>query len=528
MRQFVRKLVVTDPFNSLNAQTCNYAHDDLVRIASANCGSVWSQTFSYDAFGNIDKSGSSSFGPTYSYLTNRMTQIGSSYPTYDSNGNVTNDFLHSYTWDANGRPVTIDGVGITYDALGRMVEQNNGSYTEIAYSPTGYKMAFMNGQSMQKALVPLPGGAMAIYSGSTLYYRHPDWLGSSRFASTSSRTVYYDGAYAPFGEPYAQIGANDLSYTGMNQDTVANLYDFPAREYGIQGRWPSPDPAGISSMHVRDPQTLNRYAYVRNNPLIATDPTGLDCGEIAAPGAGDGCTDFDGGWNLDQEYGELFNSGTLGVSPDADCSNDPSECYPPAQTSSQPSSPSSGGSSAGSSGDSSAGDTGGCVYVLSDPCGTGSPPADLSIVVTGVTPLTEGGQLSIGAYFTYQIVDQDGQPVTSLGGWNVSEYMIGDFYMNGQLTTQDSGTFGSHPSVLGANGLMNDTVSLYYYGSGSGPISAGRSQTLEIYSPGWPTGDFLTFGSTGQSYTITVGWFLEATGPNKGTILGSNGASFSQ
>ena len=52
-----------------------------------------------------------------------MTLIGSSTPSYDSNGNVTNDFLNNYAWDANGRPVTADGVGLTYDAFGSMVEQ---------------------------------------------------------------------------------------------------------------------------------------------------------------------------------------------------------------------------------------------------------------------------------------------------------------------------------------------------------------------------------------------------------------------
>ncbi|MGH9686523.1 MAG: RHS repeat-associated core domain-containing protein [Candidatus Acidiferrales bacterium] len=271
-------LLITDPFNSADTQSCAYTHDDLRRIASANCGSVWSQTFSYDAFGNIGKSGTSSFQPTYSYLTNQMTQIGSSYPTYDANGNVTNDFLNTYSWDANGRPVTIDGVGITYDASGRMVEQNrSGSYTEIVYTPAGAKLALMTGSTIQKAFMPLTGGSVAVYNSSGLaYYRHSDWIGSSRFASTPSRTVYSDGAYAPFGEGYAQAGTLDLSFTGMNQDTHANVYDFPAREYGIQGRWPSPDPAGMSSMHWEDPQTLNRYAYVRNNPLSATDPTGMD------------------------------------------------------------------------------------------------------------------------------------------------------------------------------------------------------------------------------------------------------------
>ncbi len=270
---------VTDPFSSADTQTCSYSHDDLVRIASANCGSIWSQTFSYDALGNIQKSGSSSFGATYSASTNQMTQIGSSTPTYDLNGNVTNDFLHSYAWDADGRPVTIDGVSVTYDAFGDVVEENHsGSYAQFVYAPSGGELAIMAGSTLQKGFVPLTGGSTAVYNSSGLaYYRHSDWLGSSRFASTPSRAMYSDGGYGPFGEPYAQTGTTDLSFTGMNQDTSANLYDFPAREYGIQGRWPSPDPSGISSVDPTDPQSWNRYAYVRNNPLASTDPTGEDC-----------------------------------------------------------------------------------------------------------------------------------------------------------------------------------------------------------------------------------------------------------
>jgi RHS repeat-associated protein len=205
-----------------------------------------------------------------------MTEIGSSTPTYDANGDVTNDFLHTYAWDANGRPVTIDGVSVMYDALGRMVERSNGTYTQIVYTPSGAKLAILSGSTLQKAFVPLPGGSAAVYNSSGLaYYRHSDWLGSSRFASTPSRAMYYDGAYGPFGELYAQTGTTDVSFTGMNQDTVANLYDFPAREYGTQGRWPSPDPSGLLFVHLRDPQTLNRYAYVNNNPLSFTDPLGL-------------------------------------------------------------------------------------------------------------------------------------------------------------------------------------------------------------------------------------------------------------
>jgi RHS repeat-associated protein len=271
-------LGITDPFNSANTQTCNYSHDDLTRIASANCGSAANQTFSYDAFGNINKSGSpNSFQPNYSSATNRMTLIGGSAPSYDANGNVLNDFLHSYTWNVYGRPISIDTVGITYDALDRMVEQNrSGSYTEIAYAPTGEKIELLNGQTYTKAFVPLPGGAVAVYGGALVNFRHADHLGSSRFTSASNRTMYSDGAYAPFGEPYAQTGTTDLSFTGKNQDTVSNLYDFSAREYGIQGRWPSPDPAGLAAAYPGNPQSWNRYAYVVNDPLNLIDPSGLD------------------------------------------------------------------------------------------------------------------------------------------------------------------------------------------------------------------------------------------------------------
>jgi RHS repeat-associated protein len=81
-----------------------------------------------------------------------------------------------------------------------------------------------------------------------------------------------------FGDPYAQSGNPALSFTGQNQDTAANLYDFPYREYGIQGRWVSPDPLGPGAFNLADPQSLDRYAYVRNSPMSFVDPYGF-CGE---------------------------------------------------------------------------------------------------------------------------------------------------------------------------------------------------------------------------------------------------------
>jgi RHS repeat-associated protein len=275
-------LGITDQFNSANTQSCTYSHDDLGRVSSVNCGSVWSQTFGFDPFGNLTKSGSVSFQPTYNASTNRMSSLPGYTPTYDANGNTTADSLHAYAWDVEGRASTIDSVSLTYDALGRMVEQQSGSsYTEILYGPTG-KLALMSGQTVSKAFIPLTAGATAVYaSGPTLsYFRHPDWLGSSRFASTASRTMYYSVAYAPFGETYAEAGTPDRSFTGQNQDTVsgstAGLYHFMFREYAQYGRWISPDPAGLAAVSLVNPQSWNRYAYVLNDPCSLVDPLGLD------------------------------------------------------------------------------------------------------------------------------------------------------------------------------------------------------------------------------------------------------------
>jgi len=117
--------VITDAFNSGDNQTCNYSHDDMSRIASANCGSAASQTFSYDAFGNISKSGSPySFQPTYSSSTNRFATLPGATPTYDADGNVTYDGSHNYTWNVYGDSVSLDTVGLTYDALDRRVARS--------------------------------------------------------------------------------------------------------------------------------------------------------------------------------------------------------------------------------------------------------------------------------------------------------------------------------------------------------------------------------------------------------------------
>ena len=213
-------------------------------------------------------------------------------------GNVTNDGIYTYSYDAEGRPLNDAWMQTIYDAFGRAVETNyNGTYTHILYGPSGQKFAFLRGQSVLLYTVPLAGGVQAVYNASGLqYYRHADWLGSSRFAATTSGAVQYDRAFAPYGETYAEIGSGGRSFTGQTQDVLAGptgIYDFLFRQQASsQGRWLVPDPAGLAAVDLTNPQTWNRYAYVGNNPLSNVDPLGLFQNILPPPPPADDSSSF--------------------------------------------------------------------------------------------------------------------------------------------------------------------------------------------------------------------------------------------
>ena len=292
------QLAITDNISGTSdSQTCNYLYDDLSRVSQASCtpAPVWGQSFSYDAFGNVTKNTLSgenglTFAPTYN-TANQFSSIPGVTVSYGPDGRLLTDNLNSYTWDVYGDMSTVSTgsatITSTYDALGRMVENNAGGiYNQfIYYGQSETKLAKCNGQTLVKAFVTLPGGATAVYNSSGLaYFRHSDWIGSSRLTSTatSPTSMAFSAAYAPFGEQYQNAGTADASFTGQDQDTASSLYDFIARRQSpSQGRWLSPDPAGLAAVDPTNPQTWNRYAYVTNNPLANVDPSGLLC-----PGCG--------------------------------------------------------------------------------------------------------------------------------------------------------------------------------------------------------------------------------------------------
>ena len=81
------------------------------------------------------------------------------------------------------------------------------------------------------------------------------------------------------GEVYKNFGSTaNNDFTGDTQDAISGTYDTVNRELNpSQGRWLSPDPAGLGVADSTNPQTWNRYTYVGNDPLRYVDPLGLVC-----------------------------------------------------------------------------------------------------------------------------------------------------------------------------------------------------------------------------------------------------------
>jgi RHS repeat-associated protein len=105
------------------------------------------------------------------------------------------------------------------------------------------------------------------------YYIHPDHLGSSNITTNQTGAQVSLTEFTPYGSTFKQVGTYDPKYkfTGKELD-AAGLYFYGARYYDPQiGRFISAD---TIVQRLYDPQSFNRYAYCRNNPIKYTDPTG--------------------------------------------------------------------------------------------------------------------------------------------------------------------------------------------------------------------------------------------------------------
>jgi len=265
---------ITSANDSVNGYW-SYGYDQFNLLASASKTGV-NLTWVYDRFGNRWQQNGPG-GPSPQYTIDTNNHINGSGVAYDALGNVLNDGVgHSFTYDAENRVTNANGTAYVYDAFGRRVK--NGAY-EFLYDLAGNGVALLDAGNGGWAYGEIYAGGrhLVTYSGGTTNFLHTDWLGTKRAMSSVSGTQSMTCTGLPFGESSSCATSwNFNSFTDDFHDSESNTEHTLYRQLSTtQGRWLSPDPYS-GSMDLMNPQSLNRYAYVNNNPMNATDPSGLD------------------------------------------------------------------------------------------------------------------------------------------------------------------------------------------------------------------------------------------------------------
>ena len=265
--------------------------------------------YTYDSFGNRLTSTAGSNGGCYGINLLFSSQNYISGYCYDAAGDLLDvgacpaSGVHQYIYDAEGRlSSSMSGqVTYTYDAEGHRIGTTSagGALDTIFDSVTGEPVAhylggFFNNQNLDFWFNGKHLGYL-VEDGSgniTLTWSTVDALGNERqrMDSNGNQVGFFENL--PFGDGQETLAGSDNNathFTGKERDTanndlngVSGLDYFGARFYSSAiGRFMSPDwasdPTAVPYATYTNPQRLNLYNYMRNNPLSGTDPDGHCC-----------------------------------------------------------------------------------------------------------------------------------------------------------------------------------------------------------------------------------------------------------
>lgn len=126
----------------------------------------------------------------------------------------------------------------------------------------------------------LPSGAVSYYFS--------DFLDTANVITDSAGNIKEDEDFNPWGGelPFVSSDPNKYKFGGHEQDAESGLYDYGARHYNSAlSRFMTPDwggplpnsPDPVPWAELDNPQSLNLYGYVHNNPTSLADPDGHDC-----------------------------------------------------------------------------------------------------------------------------------------------------------------------------------------------------------------------------------------------------------
>ena len=118
----------------------------------------------------------------------------------------------------------------------------------------------------------------------TVHYYFSNHLGSHTMVTSATGTCEQDIDYYPYGGvviDHCPNVAQHYKFTGKERDTESGLDNFEARYFAsTMGRFLTPDwaarPTNVPYAVFGDPQSLNLYGYVRNDPVTLADADGHD------------------------------------------------------------------------------------------------------------------------------------------------------------------------------------------------------------------------------------------------------------
>jgi RHS repeat-associated protein len=280
-----------------NGRTATYTYDAIYRLTRAvTTGSTgypaWGLSESYDRYGNRSAqsvySGCTGIScPTNSVSPDTATNRISG-DCYDFNGNLLAESAPpcpspTYTYDGENHMVNYMSASPTYvyDGNGLRVKKcvpnctSPTSYTTYVFSGSKVIAEYDNGAAVgspSREYIYAGGALLAKIDSSGTKYYHQDQL-SNRLVTDSSGNPFAQMGHFPYGESWYNATNDKLLFTSYERDSESGN-DYAQARYNMSrlARFSSPDPI---PGNAGDPQSLNRYSYVRNTPVIFTDPSGL-------------------------------------------------------------------------------------------------------------------------------------------------------------------------------------------------------------------------------------------------------------